>query len=63
MNKLLVPVVAVTGTVMDAPCPRCESETVRLIAWDATEADGAPLFECRDCGFEWGEAVAALFDR
>jgi DNA-directed RNA polymerase subunit M/transcription elongation factor TFIIS len=62
--------------VLSEPCPRCESMSVRVVtytAWveldhDATTADAAagalpvdePLFDCRECGFEWGELVRDL---
>jgi predicted RNA-binding Zn-ribbon protein involved in translation (DUF1610 family) len=59
---------------LDDPCPRCGSATVRAIVYgpldfevetiDAAEAfsafDDAPIFDCRDCGFEWGLAVRDL---
>lgn len=61
--------------VLDEPCPRCESTSVRVVAYTAwveldadTTADAAagalpvdePLFDCRECGFEWGELVRDL---
>jgi hypothetical protein len=62
--------------VLDEPCPRCESTSVRVVtytAWveldiDSRATDAAagalpveePLFDCRECGFEWGELVRDL---
>ena len=60
--------------VLDEPCPRCGSTAVRAVvyatsvevAFEATDAAadpfGAddPLFDCRECGFEWGELVRDL---
>lgn len=58
--------------VLDEPCPRCGSAAVRAIVYGpldlAVEAeavdpfltDDAPIFDCRDCGFEWGLAVRDL---
>ena len=59
--------------VLDEPCLRCGSTSVRAIVYgpldievEATDAaaarflDDAPIFDCRDCGFEWGEAVRDL---
>lgn len=58
--------------VLDEPCLRCGSAAVRVIVYgpldleveaDATSAGlhaDAPIFDCRDCGFEWGEAVRDL---
>ncbi|UOQ87968.1 hypothetical protein MUN74_11745 [Agromyces endophyticus] len=59
--------------VLDEPCPRCGSAAVRAIVYGPldlaveTEAvvafptdDEAPIFDCRDCGFEWGLAVRDL---
>jgi predicted RNA-binding Zn-ribbon protein involved in translation (DUF1610 family) len=60
--------------VLDELCPRCGSTAVRAVvyatsvevAFEATDAaadpfgaDG-PLFDCRECGFEWGELVRDL---
>jgi hypothetical protein len=58
--------------VLDEPCPRCGSVAVRVgiygtlteipasdVAADPFAGD-SPLFDCRDCGFEWGELVADL---
>ncbi|MFF2271785.1 hypothetical protein ACFVTX_05910 [Agromyces sp. NPDC058136] len=57
---------------LDEPCPRCGSGAVRAIVYGpldlAVEADAietllldeAPIFDCRDCGFEWGLAVRDL---
>ena len=58
--------------VLDEPCLRCGSAAVRVIVYgpldleveaDVTSAGlhaDAPIFDCRDCGFEWGEAVRDL---
>ena len=58
--------------VLDEPCLRCGSAAVRVILYgpldlgveaDVTSAGlhaDAPIFDCRDCGFEWGEAVRDL---
>jgi hypothetical protein len=61
--------------VLDEPCLRCGSTAVRAIVYgpldievevEVTDAagtrslDDAPIFDCRDCGFEWGEAVRDL---
>ncbi|WP_430647491.1 hypothetical protein [Agromyces sp. GXS1127] len=58
--------------VLDEPCLRCGSAAVRVIVYGPldleVEADAAaaafsaetPIFDCRDCGFEWGEAVRDL---
>lgn len=58
--------------VLDEPCPRCGSVAVRvgvygtMVEIPATDAAAdpfagdSPLFDCRDCGFEWGELVADL---
>jgi hypothetical protein len=60
--------------VLDEPCPRCGSTVVRAVvyatsvevAFEATDAAAdpfgadAPLFDCRECGFEWGELVRGL---
>ncbi|WP_350348838.1 hypothetical protein ABIQ69_02565 [Agromyces sp. G08B096] len=62
----------VAHQVLDDPCPRCGSLTVRAIVYgpldfaveaeplDAVSVDDAPIFDCRDCGFEWGLAVRDL---
>lgn len=58
-------------SVLDDPCPRCGSLTIRAIVYgpldfeveaiDAIDAfDDTPIFDCRDCGFEWGFAVREL---
>jgi predicted RNA-binding Zn-ribbon protein involved in translation (DUF1610 family) len=61
-------------SVLEDPCPRCGSATIRAIVYgpldfeveivDAPEGlgafDDAPIFDCRDCGFEWGFAVREL---
>jgi hypothetical protein len=57
--------------VLDEPCPRCASTSVRVVvgftSTSAADASGAeplahddPLFDCRECGFEWGELVRDL---
>ncbi|MFD4421445.1 hypothetical protein ACFWN7_08070 [Agromyces sp. NPDC058484] len=60
--------------VLDEPCPRCGSTTVRAVVSlhseevevEATDAAAnplvaeSPLFDCRECGFEWGELVRDL---
>ena len=62
--------------VLDEACPRCDSTSVRVVtytAWveldvDSEATDAAadalpveePLFDCRECGFEWGELVRDL---
>ena len=57
--------------VLDEPCPRCASTSVRVVAgftsMSAADASGGdalahedPLFDCRECGFEWGELVRDL---
>ena len=55
--------------VLDEPCPRCGSDAVRVVASlslsviDTDAAAGVtdePLFDCRECGFEWGELIADL---
>ncbi|QAY72966.1 hypothetical protein ET445_06020 [Agromyces protaetiae] len=53
------------------PCPRCGSASVRAIVYgpldfeveasgdrDAFTIDDAPVFDCRECGFEWGSRFA-----
>ena len=65
--------ITVAHDVLDEPCPRCESTAVRavvhartvdvVIETDATAdpfAGESPLFDCRECGFEWGELVRDL---
>lgn len=58
-------------SVLEDPCPRCGSETIRAIVYgpldfevevvDVVDAFAdAPIFDCRDCGFEWGLAVRDL---
>lgn len=57
----------------DELCPRCGSAEVHAIVYgpldleveapadfDAFTLDDAPIFDCRDCGFEWGLAVREL---
>jgi predicted RNA-binding Zn-ribbon protein involved in translation (DUF1610 family) len=67
---------SVAHDVLDEPCPRCGSTTVRLVVVapsfpsvaDIESTDAAPdafahedpLFDCRECGFEWGELVRDL---
>ena len=60
--------------VLDEPCPRCGSTAVRAVVYaasvevvaEATDASvapfagGDPLFDCRECGFEWGEIIRDL---
>jgi predicted RNA-binding Zn-ribbon protein involved in translation (DUF1610 family) len=57
--------------ILDDPCPRCGSDAVRVVASLSVaviEADAAadgriddePLFDCRECGFEWGELIRDL---
>ena len=60
--------------VLDEPCPRCGSTAVRAVVFtssveivvEATDAAADPfagddpLFDCRECGFEWGELVRDL---
>ena len=58
--------------LLDEPCLRCGSAAVRVIVYGPldleVEADAAsaglhaeaPIFDCRDCGFEWGEAIRDL---
>ena len=60
--------------VLGEPCPRCGSTAVRAVVYatsvevlnestdapsDAFDAD-EPLFDCRECGFEWGELIRDL---
>ena len=63
--------ITVEQNVLDEPCPRCASTPVRvvvgLMSISAADAPGAeplanedPLFDCRECGFEWGELVRDL---
>ncbi len=68
--------IATEHDVLDEPCPRCGSTAVRVVAhtvWVEISAEtgstdaaaGAvpvdePLFDCRECGFEWGELVRDL---
>jgi predicted RNA-binding Zn-ribbon protein involved in translation (DUF1610 family) len=66
---------SVEHDVLDEPCPRCGSTTVRVVVTSSFHAiaeiestDAAadafthddPLFDCRECGFEWGELVRDL---
>ena len=58
--------------VLDEPCLRCGSAAVRVIVYGPLDLEvevdlaavglhaEAPIFDCRDCGFEWGEAVRDL---
>jgi predicted RNA-binding Zn-ribbon protein involved in translation (DUF1610 family) len=61
--------------VLDEPCPRCGSTAVRAVVtalWVESPVDPVtdaaadaflvddPLFDCRECGFEWGELVGDL---
>lgn len=65
----------VAPRVLDDPCPRCGSADVRAIVYGPLDfevevaasestsfgdADDAPIFDCRECGFEWGFAVRDL---
>ena len=68
--------ITVEHDVLDEPCPRCGSTAVRAVVYAAavemvlrSEATDAaahtfpadePLFDCRECGFEWGELVRDL---
>jgi hypothetical protein len=69
MTKQLQPITEYD--VLDEPCPRCASTSVRVVvgfmsisAADAPAAEPLanedPLFDCRECGFEWGELVRDL---
>lgn len=60
-----------TSAALDDLCPRCDADAVRVIVYgpldfeveavDAGDLFGdAPIFDCRDCGFEWGLAVRDL---
>ena len=66
--------ITIEHDVLGEPCPRCESTAVRVVVYansvelvnetsdaasDPFGADG-PLFDCRECGFEWGELVRDL---
>jgi len=65
---------AASHSALEDPCPRCGGVTVRVIVYgpldfevDAVEADervgafdDAPIFDCSECGFEWGLAVRDL---
>ena len=66
--------ITVEQDVLDEPCPRCGSTTVRAVVYassilaageptdaalDPFDVDG-PLFDCRECGFEWGELIRDL---
>ncbi|WP_448811148.1 hypothetical protein [Agromyces bauzanensis] len=60
--------------VLDEPCPRCGSSAVRAVVHassvrviiETTDAAAdpfaaeEPLFDCRECGFEWGELIRDL---
>jgi DNA-directed RNA polymerase subunit M/transcription elongation factor TFIIS len=60
--------------VLDEPCPRCGSTAVRAVVYAASVemvaevtdaaadpfAGDTPLFDCRECGFEWGEIIRDL---
>ena len=68
--------ITIEHDVLDEPCPRCGSTAVRVVEYansvdliDETAAPDAaagaipaddPLFDCRECGFEWGELVRDL---
>lgn len=65
---------AVEQDVLDEPCPRCGSGAVRAVVFASSvevvieTRDAAadpfaaqePLFDCRECGFEWGELIRDL---
>ncbi|MGX5696833.1 hypothetical protein ACWKWP_11595 [Agromyces soli] len=62
--------------LVEEHCPRCDSHEVRAIVYGPLDleieaaadaaagldpfADDTPIFDCRDCGFEWGFAVREL---
>ena len=66
--------ITVEHDVLDEPCPRCGSTAVRAVVYatslevvaEATDAAvdpfaaDDPLFDCRECGFEWGEIIRDL---
>lgn len=65
--------ITVEHDVLDEPCPRCGSTAVRAVVYESSEVvveatdaaadpfgSGDPLFDCRECGFEWGELVRDL---
>jgi predicted RNA-binding Zn-ribbon protein involved in translation (DUF1610 family) len=75
MRNQLEPQAPYDRHVLDEPCPRCGSAAVRLVVtalWVEPEIDSStdataepfpvddPLFDCRECGFEWGELVRGL---
>lgn len=66
--------ITIEHDVLDEPCPRCGSTAVRAVVYassmravlgstdaaaDPFDVDG-PLFDCRECGFEWGELIRDL---
>jgi predicted RNA-binding Zn-ribbon protein involved in translation (DUF1610 family) len=65
MHQALVPDPTVEPMPADEPmsadelCPRCGSEAVR-VADTVTLSGGDALFDCRECGFEWGELLRDL---
>lgn len=62
--------------LVEERCPRCDSREVRAIVYGPLDleieapadaaagldpfADDSPIFDCRECGFEWGFAVREL---
>ena len=66
--------ITVEHDVLGEPCPRCGSTAVRAVVYATSvevlnEAMDAPsdafgadesLFDCRECGFEWGELIRDL---
>ncbi len=75
MNNPVHPQPHVERDVLDEQCPRCDSTAVRLVVtalWVEPDLDSStdaaaepfpvddPLFDCRECGFEWGELVRGL---
>ncbi|WP_127794525.1 hypothetical protein [Agromyces sp. LHK192] len=75
MQLNLEPQARFAPEVLDDPCPRCGSQTVRAIVYGPLDFEvevsqgevdlgafiaDAPIFDCRDCGFEWGLAVREL---
>ena len=76
MDNQVQPQPHVERDVLDEQCPRCDSTAVRVVLtalWiepaagvDSPDAAAEPfpvddpLFDCRECGFEWGELVRGL---
>jgi predicted RNA-binding Zn-ribbon protein involved in translation (DUF1610 family) len=67
--------ITVEHDVLGEPCPRCGSTAVRAVVYatsvevlsessdasfDAFGGADEPLFDCRECGFEWGELIRDL---